>query len=101
VLLPAPPRDAIGAAVADGLRTLLLYEGEGLPSLAGADLGTDGVCLLVGPEGGWSEAEVKLAERSGALAVSLGPRVMRPLPAALTALAVVYHRSGDLELKED
>jgi 16S rRNA (uracil1498-N3)-methyltransferase len=101
VLLPAPPRDAIGAAVADGLRTLLLYEGEGLPSLAGADLGPDGVCLVVGPEGGWSEAEVKLAQRSGALAVSLGPRVMRPLPAALTALAVVYHRSGDLELKED
>ena len=26
---------------------------------------------------------------------------MRPLPAALTALAVIYHRSGDLELKAD
>jgi 16S rRNA (uracil1498-N3)-methyltransferase len=79
----------------------LLYEGPGLPSLTATDLGEDGVCIIVGPEGGWSEAEVRLAERSGALVVSLGPRVMRPLPAALTALAVIYHRSGDLELTAD
>jgi 16S rRNA (uracil1498-N3)-methyltransferase len=78
--------EALDTAATDGLRTFLLYEG---------------VCIVVGPEGGWSEVEVKLAEQSGAFAVSLGPRVMRPLPAALTALAVIYHRSGDLELKED
>ena len=101
VLPAAALAEATEAAATGGLRTFLLYEGAGLPSLSAADLGDDGVCIIVGPEGGWSDAEVKLAERSGALAVSLGPRVMRPLPAALTALAVLYHRSGDLELKED
>jgi 16S rRNA (uracil1498-N3)-methyltransferase len=93
--------EAIESATTGGFRTFLLYEGMGLPSLAAADLGDDGICIIVGPEGGWSEAEVKLAERSGALVASLGPRVMRPLPAALTALAVIYHRSGDLELNAD
>jgi 16S rRNA (uracil1498-N3)-methyltransferase len=101
VLPVAGVSEAAAAAAGEGLRTFLLYEGRGLPGLTTADLGDDGDCIIVGPEGGWSDAEVKLAEQSGALAVSLGPRVMRPLPAALTALAVIYHRSGDLELKED
>ena len=101
VMEPASMSAAIEAAVSQDIRTFLLYEGSGLPSLSDADIGGDGVCLVVGPEGGWSEAEVNLAEHSGAVAVTLGPRVMRPLPAALTALAVLYHRSGDLEPKED
>ncbi|MEA2646884.1 MAG: rRNA (uracil1498-N3)-methyltransferase, partial [Chloroflexota bacterium] len=92
---------AVAATVAAGMDTFLLYEGSGLPSLSVAKLGGGGVCLVVGPEGGWSEAEVMLAEQSGATAVTLGPRIMRPLPAALTALAVVMHRAGELELKED
>src|SRR5258708_5826862 len=101
VLPPASLSGALAAAVAEGMRAFLLYEGSGLPNLSKADMGGDGVCLVIGPEGGWSEPEVKLAERSGAVAVSLGPRVLRPLPAAVTAIAVLYHRSGDLELKED
>ncbi len=101
VLPPASLSGALAAAVGEGMRAFLLYEGSGLPSLSKADMGGDGVCLVIGPEGGWSEPEVKLAERSGAVAVSLGPRVLRPLPAAVTAIAVLYHRSGDLELKED
>jgi 16S rRNA (uracil1498-N3)-methyltransferase len=55
---------------------------------------------MVGPEGGWSEAEVERARHRGAEPVTLGPRIMRPLPAALTALAVVLHRGGELQLKE-
>lgn len=101
VLPPASLSGALAAVVGEGMRAFLLYEGSRLPSLSKADIGGDGVCLVIGPEGGWSDAEVKLAERSGAVAVSLGPRVLRPLPAALTAIAVLYHRTGDLELKED
>src|SRR5258708_2545884 len=101
VLPPASLAEALAAATGAGMRAFLLYEGSRLPSLSKAEIGDDGVCLVIGPEGGWSDAEVKLAERSGAVAVSLGPRVMRPLPAALTAIAVLYHRSGDLELTED
>jgi 16S rRNA (uracil1498-N3)-methyltransferase len=93
--------DAISVAVAAGLKVLLLYEGGSLSSLSESDLGDGGVCIVAGPEGGWSTAEVQLAETSGATVVSLGPRIMRPLPAVLTAIGALYHRSGDLQLKED
>lgn len=101
VLPVASPSEATAAAVAAGFRVFLLYEGTGLSSLSEADLGDGGVCLMAGPEGGWSEAEVKLARASGAAIVSLGPRIMRPLPAVLTAIGALYHRTGDLQLKED
>lgn len=100
VLAATEAGEAVATAVAEGMTTFLLYEGPGLPSLSHAAIGDGGVCLLVGPEGGWSEVEVMLAQQSGATAVTLGPRIMRPLPAALTALAVVLHRAGDLELKQ-
>jgi 16S rRNA (uracil1498-N3)-methyltransferase len=99
LLPPAAVADSVSTARAEGLTPHLLYEGTGLPSLSSVELGS-GVCLLVGPEGGWADAEVRLAESAGATAVTLGPRIMRPLPAALMAVAVVLHRGGELELKE-
>jgi 16S rRNA (uracil1498-N3)-methyltransferase len=101
VLPVATPEEAAAAATAAGFKVLLLYEGTGRSSLSEADLGADGVCVMTGPEGGWSEPEVELAEASGAAIVSLGPRIMRPLPAVLAAIGALYHRSGDLQLKED
>ena len=95
------PAEAAATALSAGLKVFLLYEGPGLGSLSTAELGADGVCLMTGPEGGWTPAEVELARQSGAVAVSLGPRILRPLPAVLTAIAVLYHRTGDLQLKED
>lgn len=102
LLPPADPASAIQGAVADALQVFLLYEGSRLPSLSEADFDpAAGAAVVVGPEGGWSEAEVVLAEQAGATTVTLGPRIMRPLPAALTALAVLLHRAGELGLKED
>lgn len=50
--------------------------------------------LLVGPEGGFSEAEVARAEASGWAVASLGPRRLRAETAALTAAsAVMLHRA--------
>ena len=45
--------------------------------------------VLVGPEGGFSEDEVTLAEKAGFAPVSLGPRRLRAETAALTAAAAV------------
>lgn len=98
VLEPASLESALSQARADGLASYLLYEGQGLPSL-GALIGpVGGCCLLVGPEGGWSEAEVMLARHSGSEPVSLGPRIMRPLPAVMAAVAIALDRGRDLEL---
>ena len=100
VLLPAPPLEAAADARAAGMQTVVLYEGRGLPSLSDVHIQPgSGVCLLVGPEGGWSDREISDLDAAGAAPVTLGPRIMRPLPAILLALGVVYHRAGELSLR--
>jgi 16S rRNA (uracil1498-N3)-methyltransferase len=47
------------------------------------------LCLLIGPEGGFSEAEEALAIRHGALALAMGPRILRTETAGLAALAAL------------
>jgi 16S rRNA (uracil1498-N3)-methyltransferase len=54
------------------------------------------VCLLIGPEGGFSDSEYDDARVAGFQAVSLGPRVLRTETAALTAIAVAQSLWGDL-----
>jgi 16S rRNA (uracil1498-N3)-methyltransferase len=55
-----------------------------------------GVCVLVGPEGGFSDTEYEDAEIAGFEAVSLGPRILRTETAAAAAIAVLQARWGDL-----
>lgn len=47
------------------------------------------VSLLIGPEGGFTEQEEDFAIKHGALALSMGPRVLRTETAGLTALAAL------------
>lgn len=51
--------------------------------------------LLVGPESGFAEEEVALAQQFGFTAVSLGPRVLRTETAGLAALAAMQALWGD------
>jgi 16S rRNA (uracil1498-N3)-methyltransferase len=60
---------------------------EGWP--AGRD-----IALAVGPEGGWTETEVELAQHAGWQLVGLGPRILRIETAAL-ALAARTTRAPD------
>ncbi len=57
------------------------------------------VCLLIGPEGGFSDTEYDDASVAGFTAVSLGPRVLRTETAAIAAIAVAESMWGDLGLK--
>jgi 16S rRNA (uracil1498-N3)-methyltransferase len=60
-----------------------------LGDIAAESSGSD-VAIIVGPEGGWSEAEKALAIRAGAHPVSLGTQaVLRTETAWLAALAVL------------
>lgn len=55
------------------------------------------VTLLIGPEGGLSEAEVRLAlDQYHFEAIKLGPRVLRTETAALTALSLIQFQWGDI-----
>lgn len=54
------------------------------------------VALLIGPEGGLSEAEVELALAKGFKPVAFGPRVFRTETAPIAALSVLQYLWGDL-----
>lgn len=52
--------------------------------------------LLIGPEGGLSQDEIDMTARYGFTDILLGPRVLRTETAALTAIAALQVRFGDL-----
>ena len=52
---------------------------------------SDTAALLIGPEGGWTDAERQLAIAAGWQPVSLGPLVLRAETAACAALAMVVN----------
>lgn len=54
------------------------------------------IAVLVGPEGGWSENEAKLAVSSGYSPLRLGPRILRAETAGLAALSLLQNLYGDL-----
>jgi 16S rRNA (uracil1498-N3)-methyltransferase len=73
----------------------MLAERSSGPSLATVPLPQDrqhAIVLLVGPEGGWAQAELLLAEDHGFLPLTLGPRILRAETAALAALSVLQSR---------
>lgn len=54
-------------------------------------LGAKNVLILIGPEGGWAEEELKDANDAGCEAWSLGPHVMRIETAAAAAVTVARY----------
>lgn len=54
-----------------------------------ADAGDASIVLAVGPEGGWSEDELKMFADADWRAASLGPTILRAETAAIAACAVV------------
>jgi 16S rRNA (uracil1498-N3)-methyltransferase len=56
------------------------------------------VVLLIGPEGGLSEAEVELAESYQFIPMRLGPRVLRTETATIAAITALQWQYGDLKL---
>ena len=78
---------------------LVLHE-ESTAPIGGAGLPGPGaggrpvVAVVVGPEGGISEAETTALRDAGAVAVRLGPHILRTASAGPVALAVLAQRAG-------
>jgi 16S rRNA (uracil1498-N3)-methyltransferase len=93
-LAAAPPGTILlipwEAAKGQPLRVALQRESEARP--------IDGIWLFIGPEGGFSAAEVALAERHGARAVTLGRRILRAETAALVAVTLALDALGALDV---
>ena len=80
--------------LSDAGLVLLLWEGERARTLAQAlqeAAAPRRVALLVGPEGGFDEAEVAEAVARGAVPVSLGPLILRTETAGMAAVAMVLY----------
>jgi 16S rRNA (uracil1498-N3)-methyltransferase len=56
----------------------------------------DTMLLLIGPEGGWSNDELCMAQDHGCAAITLGTRILRAETAALAAISVLQARLGEL-----
>ena len=59
--------------------------------------GTSGCIALIGPEGGFSEAEVNQAKEKGFMPVSLGPRILRTETAAISMVTIIQYELGDMD----
>jgi 16S rRNA (uracil1498-N3)-methyltransferase len=86
-ILPAVRFEASLATEA-GVR-IFLEEAAAPPLLNVLPERPESAALLLGPEGGWTDSERKLAAAAGWGAASLGPQVLRAETAAVAALAVV------------
>ncbi|MEW6354132.1 MAG: 16S rRNA (uracil(1498)-N(3))-methyltransferase [Pseudomonadota bacterium] len=78
----------------NGLR--LLFDPYSTQHLAQLAPPQDEITLLIGPEGGLSDAENAAARAAGFSAVRLGPRMLRTETAPAAALAAVQALWGDL-----
>jgi 16S rRNA (uracil1498-N3)-methyltransferase len=106
VLAPAQSYEAIAwagsppAAAMQPVR-LILWEGERTVTLRQAlarcnfDAGTR-IEVLVGPEGGFTNGEVSLAEESGAHRITLGARILRAETAGIVAAAAILYEAGEM-----
>ncbi|WP_300435022.1 16S rRNA (uracil(1498)-N(3))-methyltransferase [Zoogloea sp.] len=83
----------------DGTRLILAPGADG--ALARKARPTRPLAILIGPEGGWSPAELDLAARAGCEPLALGPRVLRTETAGLAALAAMQTVWGDFPGEAD
>ena len=92
---PVPLTTWFGEAP-DEVDTQLILRPGATAALAGIEEPSTKVCLLIGPEGGFSDTEYENADIAGFQPVSLGPRVLRTETAAVAAISILQSRWGDL-----
>ena len=83
---PVPFRDALARG------SVLLYERHDGMRLVDVD---PPASVVIGPEGGFSPAEVEAAIRANLEVVGLGPRILRSQTVAAAVASVVLSRTGD------
>ena len=96
--LPRPIKDFLSTPPRCDLVLIASLESDALPIkealskyVAERRLLPASVVVLVGPEGDFTPAETALAKASGAVAISLGPIILRSETAAIYCLSVLGH----------
>ena len=73
----------------------LILRADAREPMPAIDMPGSDLTILIGPEGGFSEAEYERATVAGLKAVRLGPRIMRTETAALAAISIAQATWGD------
>lgn len=77
-------------------KLLLDFDGPALPELLSKSKIQTQVSILIGPEGGFSSQEIKLANEQGFVSARMGPRVLRTETASMASMAIIQSIWGDL-----
>lgn len=78
---------------------LIPYEKEalnGLRRILSDRRNASSICVMIGPEGGFTEKEVELAVNTGAFPVTLGPRILRTETAGVAVVSIIMYELGDV-----
>ena len=95
---PLPDFAAVCRALSDFDKALFFYEGGGAPLRGLLQPGSvQRLALITGSEGGFCPEEAQQAAAAGAVAVGLGPRILRCETAPLAALTAAMLLTGNLE----
>ena len=94
VALPAQLREFLRQPSGEGVR--LLLSPSATRRIEDVSRPAGGATVLIGPEGGLSDAEQEDALTAGFTAVNLGPRVLRTETAAIASLTLLQREFGDL-----
>jgi 16S rRNA (uracil1498-N3)-methyltransferase len=88
--------EALELCKGEGLKLLLWEkEGEPLKKILRSRLPKK-IYAMVGPEGGFTEGEVRLAKERGFIPVKLGQRILRTETATITLVGIIQYELGDL-----
>lgn len=79
--------------------TILAYENDGQSLKKTLNTEYKKINLIIGPEGGFSEEEVKKLKKHNAKVVNLGRRILRTETAAIVLTALIQYEIGDLDEK--
>ena len=74
--------------------TKFVFDGDEQPDSAPERV--EELTLLIGPEGGWSEREIRVARETGCVFQRLGPRRLRAETASLVAVTIASYRYADV-----
>lgn len=78
-------------------KSILFYELGGSPLETIISKSTKSVAIIIGPEGGIAEEEFGKAVMSGAVAATLGKRILRTETAPIAALSNIMLLSGNMQ----
>jgi 16S rRNA (uracil1498-N3)-methyltransferase len=79
--------------------SVIPYEKEnaiGFKNIVAENSDITNASIFIGPEGGFTEQEIQLAESQGIRKITLGPRILRTETAGMVALSLIMYELGDV-----